>query len=128
MKISVPINFSLCYLDIVNYFSRHTMNFLTFSMYFSKFIKKYVQNVSTTLGKVNWQNCLAKIHYCTAVHQTYINSYFSTHNEFHFRCIFQNSSRVKKYVENVSTTLGKVNCQAKIHYCTLHSYINIRRT
>ena len=30
----------------------------------------------------------------------------------------RNSSCVKKYIENISTTLGKVNCPAKIHYCT----------
>ena len=71
MKISLAINFPLCYLDIFDYFSRHTTNFSTFSTYFStrasrssSCVEKYVENVSTTLGKVN---CPAKIHYCMAI-------------------------------------------------------------
>ena len=45
----------------------------------STFIEKYIENVSTTLGKVN---CLAKIHYCMAIYQTYIISYCSMITDF----------------------------------------------
>ena len=68
MKISLAINFPLCYLEIFDYFSQHTTNFSTYISHYtryarvknyvkkvSKFVlcKKNVKNLLTTFGKVN---------------------------------------------------------------------------
>ena len=67
MKISLAINFPLCYLNIFYYFintwqiSQHFQH--DFSPDYAR-VEKYIKNVSTTLRKVNY---MAKIHYSTAI-------------------------------------------------------------